>query len=294
MRENPLRSASASPCRTDLVRSIQTISVRGTITSRAMVLPSSNTDWIICRSPCSTTPRCSAMSTSSRSSTSEENGPSRNPRPGVIALPSRVSSAASGLNSRPSTRTAGAPASATRLGCCRPRVRGPTPTTAYDTTIITTTVSRTTGQRAPNTARATIVTRTVAVSSHDTRSMSSRLVYRGRAATTAASAFAPGTSSRTNSSTRAFDTRPSAESTQASSPPIGTSRIATISATMSPALIAATRVCRARSQCPSRTSPPVPGRGARIGPRPERAVQSRVSRACRSNISFSSSGSPWS
>ena len=98
MRENPLRSASASACGTVLVRSIHTTSVRGTITSRAIVSPSSNTDWIICRSPCSTTPRSSAMSTSSRSSTSDANGPSRKPRPGVIALPNRISSEASGLN----------------------------------------------------------------------------------------------------------------------------------------------------------------------------------------------------
>ncbi len=127
MREKPLRSASARPCGTVLPRSIQTTSVRGTITSRAIVSPSSNTDWIICRSSCSTTPRCSAMSTSSRSSTSEANGPSRKPRPGVIALPNRVSSEASGLNIRPSSRTAPAPASATRLKCWRPSVRGPTP-----------------------------------------------------------------------------------------------------------------------------------------------------------------------
>ena len=123
------RSRCAAPARapagTVLVRSIQTISVRGTITSRAMVSPSSNTDWIICRSPCSTTPRSSAMSTSSRSSTSEENGPSRNPRPGVIALPNRVSSEASGPNTRPSTRTAPAPASATAVRVLAAERAGP-------------------------------------------------------------------------------------------------------------------------------------------------------------------------
>ena len=176
MRENPLRSASARACGTVLSRSIQTTSVRGTITSRAIVSPSSNTDWIICRSPCSTTPRSSAMSTSSRSSTSDENGPSRKPRPGVIALPNRVSSEASGLKTRPSTRTAPAPASATAFGCWRPIVRGPTPTIAYDTTTMTSTVSMVTGHCVPNCARATIVTSTVAVSSQVTRSSNSRFV----------------------------------------------------------------------------------------------------------------------
>ena len=103
-RLNPLRSASASAWRTVLVRSIQTTSVRGTMTSRAIVSPSSKTEWIIWRSPDSTTPRSSAMSTSSRSSTSEENGPSRKPRPGVIVLPMRMSSVATGPSTRPSSR----------------------------------------------------------------------------------------------------------------------------------------------------------------------------------------------
>ena len=83
------------------------------MTSRAIVSPSSNTEWIMLRSPDSTTPRSSAMSTSSRSSTSEENGPSRKPRPGVIALPTRISSVATGPSTRPSTRTTPAVASAT-------------------------------------------------------------------------------------------------------------------------------------------------------------------------------------
>ena len=127
-RLNPLRSARASAWRTVLVRSIQTTSVRGTMTSRAMVSPSSNTEWIIWRSPDSTTPRSSAMSTSSRSSTSEENGPSRKPRPGVIMLPTRISSVATGPSTRPSSRTTPAVASAVAVGVLAAEVRGPTPT----------------------------------------------------------------------------------------------------------------------------------------------------------------------
>ena len=57
-----------------------------------MVSPNSKTEWIILRSPDSITAEASARSTSSRSSVSVENGPSRKPRPGVIALPSRISS----------------------------------------------------------------------------------------------------------------------------------------------------------------------------------------------------------
>ena len=48
MREKPLRSASESACRRVLSRSMNTMSVRGTITSRTIVSPSSNTEWIIC------------------------------------------------------------------------------------------------------------------------------------------------------------------------------------------------------------------------------------------------------
>src|SRR3954451_4395211 len=46
-------------------------------------------------------------------------------------------------------------------------------------------------------------------------------------------AFAPRRSSRRNSSTRALETRASAESTPAMRPPIGTRQMATISAAMS-------------------------------------------------------------
>ena len=89
-------------------RSTQTTSGRGTITSRTSVSPSSNTEWIILRSSSSTTPLVLAMSTSSRSSTSEENGPWRKPLPGVSALPMRISSRVSGPSSVASARTGAA------------------------------------------------------------------------------------------------------------------------------------------------------------------------------------------
>ena len=90
MREKPERSARDSPCRSVLSFSIHTISVRGTITSLTMVSPSSKTEWIMRRSPASMRSDASAMSTISRSSASEVNGPSVNPRPGVIALPMMI------------------------------------------------------------------------------------------------------------------------------------------------------------------------------------------------------------
>ena len=96
IREKPLRRASDIAWRSVLVRSMKTTSVRGTITSRTMVSPSSKTEWIICRSPDSMTLLASARSTSSRSSASEANGPSLKPRPGVSALPIRISSRGSG------------------------------------------------------------------------------------------------------------------------------------------------------------------------------------------------------
>ena len=108
--------------------------MRGTITSRAMVSPNSKTEWIIFRSPDSITAEASAKSTSSRSSVSVANGPSRNPRPGVMALPIRISSFGSGPSTRVTTVSGGADTSATRSGCWRPRVRGATPITTNETT----------------------------------------------------------------------------------------------------------------------------------------------------------------
>ena len=54
-----------------------TMSVRGTMTSRTTVSPSSKTEWIISRSSSSMTSESPAMSSRSRSSDSVWNGPSR-------------------------------------------------------------------------------------------------------------------------------------------------------------------------------------------------------------------------
>jgi hypothetical protein len=56
------------------------------------------------------------------------NGPSRKPRPGVSALPTMISREVSGPITRASPWTIGAATSATASACCRPRVRGATPT----------------------------------------------------------------------------------------------------------------------------------------------------------------------
>ena len=77
------------------------------------------------------------MSTSSRSSVSVENGPSRKPRPGVIALPTRISSCGIGPRTVVIAVTGPAASSATRSACWRPRVRGATPMTTNETTSMT-------------------------------------------------------------------------------------------------------------------------------------------------------------
>ncbi len=128
IREKPLRSARVSACRTVLPRSTITRSVRGTITSRTMVSPSSKTECTIRRSSSSISESCSARSTSARSSASEAKGPSRKPLPGVSALPSRISSRGIGPRIRFSGSSTTDEAVATFIGCCRPMVRGETPT----------------------------------------------------------------------------------------------------------------------------------------------------------------------
>ena len=106
---------------------MKTMSVRGTITSRTMVLPRSNTEWIIRRSPDSITSLASARSTSSRSSASVANGPSTNPFPGVTALPIRISSRGKGPSTVVIATSGPAAAHATLFACWRPSVRGATP-----------------------------------------------------------------------------------------------------------------------------------------------------------------------
>ena len=88
---------------TVLSDSIHTISVRGVMTSRAVVSPSSKTDWIMRDSPSATTPRSRAMSTISSSSISEAKGPLRKPPPGVTALPRPTSRVATGPRTTPVT-----------------------------------------------------------------------------------------------------------------------------------------------------------------------------------------------
>ena len=77
MRENPERRNSDIAERSVFSPSMVTMSVRGTMTSRATVSPSSKTEWIISRSPASMTELSPARSTRSRSSDSLWNGPSR-------------------------------------------------------------------------------------------------------------------------------------------------------------------------------------------------------------------------
>ena len=136
--------------RSVFVRSMKTTSVRGTITSRTRVSPSSKTEWIIWRSPDSMTLLASARSTSSRSSASDANGPSLKPRPGVIALPTRMSTLGSGPSTLVNAISGPAASSAMRSECCRPTVRGETPMTTNETTTMIPSASSIAHQRSPS------------------------------------------------------------------------------------------------------------------------------------------------
>ena len=210
------------------------MSVRGTMTSRAIVSPSANTEWIMSRSPCSTKPRCSARSTSSRSSTCEANGPSRKPLPGVNALPIRISSDASGFRTRPSQRTIGAANRATVYACWRPIVLGATPTTTKVRIVIEPATIRADSHWVSRLSNTTSATSVVAPSSQNTRSSNSRFRCRTkRSPRIACSAFAPRTPSRTISATRAADTRCSEESVIANRPPRRSNSTATMTSWVS-------------------------------------------------------------
>ena len=127
IRENPERKLKLMACRSDLFRSMNTISVRGTMTSRAKVSPRSNTEWIIFRSSSSIKSSAPARSTISRSSAAVSNGPSRKPLPGVKALPMTMSSVVIGPRIVARNRVGRAAIKAMRSACWRPKVRGATP-----------------------------------------------------------------------------------------------------------------------------------------------------------------------
>ncbi len=132
MREKPERRNRLIAWRQTRSSSMATMSVRGTMTSRVIVSPSSKTEWIISRSPASMRAESRARSTRSRSSPSVSNGPSRKPFPGVTALVRAMSRRENGPRTRRTHTAVGAAASATRVLCCIPRVPGETPTTAKE------------------------------------------------------------------------------------------------------------------------------------------------------------------
>ena len=169
IRENPLRSASDSAWRRVLPRSTNTMSVRGTITSRTIVSPSSNTEWIIARSSGWITRRCSSRSTSPRRSSSDPGAraPARPRAPGGEQQPG------SGPSSRTTGASTDAAALATRTALRRPRDRGTiaghqVEHDGHDHAAITNA-----RQPCPSQCTSTTVTRTVADSSAATRASSS-------------------------------------------------------------------------------------------------------------------------
>src|SRR5215475_2076111 len=165
IREKPLRSARDSTWRTFLSRSAKTMSVRGTMTTRTIVSPSSNTEWIIARSSGSMTLRSSSRSTRPRSSSADSAGPSRPIRPGVSTLAVATSSRGSG----PSARTRGASTAAAAPASCRsyrrPRVTGQIPATMYSSAAMPASAMRNVCQPVPShCTRAAVVSTTAAVS----------------------------------------------------------------------------------------------------------------------------------
>src|SRR6478609_8107051 len=193
---------------------MNTTSVRGTITSRTKVSPSSKTEWIILLSSDSITLEASARSTISRSSASDENGPSEKPLPGVIALPIRISSRGRGPSTRPRPSTAPADANEIASARCRPMVRGPTPTTTNNTTNIRPMAANTEAQRCgPITSSTIAVPSTTADVSVSRRSTSTALRLWAASSSTRSSRTAPGRCSWASSSARAREKDESAAST---------------------------------------------------------------------------------
>ena len=278
IRLKPLRRASDMAWRSVLWRSMKTTSVRGTITSRTIVSPSSKTEWIIARSPDSMTWLASARSTSSRSSASEENGPSLKPRPGVMMLPRTISSCGSG----PSTRVKSDDHRGRRAarhagrGAARP-CAGPTPTATNCTTSMTPT-----DDEDPEPAgRSTIASTTSATSTIAAISQSMPQEQRG----VEVARRGPRRSSAAGGRRR----RPSSSSSSAR----------TLETT--PARRRRWRRSRPDQEQRPRRPPARVGRahdgalaaGGVAGRRPH-ALPLASSRACRPNISACSSGSAWS
>src|SRR5215471_3785057 len=178
IREKPLRSARDSTWRTFLSRSAKTMSVRGTMTSRTIVSPSSNTEWIMARSSGSMTRRSSSKSTRPRSSSSDSPDPSRPLRPGVSTLAVATSRRGSG----PSARTTGASTLAAAPASCRsywrPRLTGQIPATIYSRAAMPANAMRNVCQPVPShCTRAAVMSTTAAVTA-PTRTAMSTLRYR--------------------------------------------------------------------------------------------------------------------
>ena len=162
IREKPLRRASDSAWCSVLSRSMNTMSVRGTMTSRTRVSPSSKTEWIIFRSPGSMTRRRSRRSTRPRTSASDASWLSLALLAGVMRLAIAVDSQDSGPSSRDSGCSTAAAASATRSVYRRPMARGTTPITTYPATIMMAAAMRNARQPEPSQCTRAAASRTIA------------------------------------------------------------------------------------------------------------------------------------
>ena len=128
MRLKPLRSASDIAWRSVLCRSMNTTSVRGTMTSRTIVSPSSKTEWIITRSRSS----MSWFSSREVDQVAQLGLGRERSLAEALAGSERVADQDQQLRQRtehPGQRVheRGPLSSATGAGCWRPSVRGETP-----------------------------------------------------------------------------------------------------------------------------------------------------------------------
>ena len=215
-REKPERKASDCACRSVLSRSMNTISVRGTITCRAVVPLRSNTDWIMRDSSSSISAACKAASTISRSSAWVAKGPPRIPGPGVIALPNRINSRANGPKIAAMTWASRSDTRATRIGCRCPTVRADTPTTTYQTTAM---IAQASSSAQPTDQVSPLTTATARAPNAPTvasvPASSSEFTYLVESSATPNSRSARSSLSLSSSSTRARDSRENAVSAEA-------------------------------------------------------------------------------
>ena len=153
-RLSPLRMAISTQSATRYSTSKDTMSVRGTMISRATVSPKSMIDSMRSRSSSSMTEASAASPIRAMISSSVTNGPCSRPLPGRITLVTVMSTSAIHRNVRPMSTMSGAVASAARSVCCRAHVFGAASAMMNTTTTLISVATMT--PAVPNTRDATM------------------------------------------------------------------------------------------------------------------------------------------